>query len=88
MSASRRIACGPLTQIEDGVDAVRVSRAHRIDHVDGVGVVNLFGAKAASLVDVAANRCDHVRAPGARHLDRVAADTAGRAHHNEALARA
>ena len=74
-------------EIEDRVNAVRVSRAQRVNHVDGFGVVDFFGAEAASFVGVAANRRDDVRAAGARHLHRVAADPAGRAHHNEALAR-
>ena len=60
--------------------------AQCINYVDGVGVVNLFGTESVSLVDVAANRRNHMHAARARHLDRVAADPAGRAHHNQTLA--
>ena len=74
-------------EIEDCVDTVRVRRAHRVDYLDGLGVVDFFGAEAASFVGIAANGRDDVRAVGARHLHRVAADRAGRAHDNEALAR-
>jgi hypothetical protein len=73
-------------EIKDRIDAVWVRRAQRIDHLDGSGVIDLFGTEAASLVDVAANGRNDVCASGARHLHRVAADAAGRAHHNEALA--
>jgi hypothetical protein len=62
-----------------------VRRAQRVNYVDGFGVVDFFGTEAASFVDVAANRGDDVRAAGAGHLHRVAADPAGGTHHNEAL---
>lgn len=58
--------------------------------IDGNGLLSPAKhnqVEAASFVDVAANGRDDVRAAGARHLRRVAAGSAGRAHHNEALAR-
>jgi hypothetical protein len=50
-------------------------------------IPNPMNNAKASFVGVAANRRDNVRAAGARHLHRIAADPAGRAHHNEALGR-
>ena len=44
ISASRRIASDPLTR-SMRIDAVRVRRAQRIDHLDGVGVVDFFGPR-------------------------------------------
>ena len=73
-------------EIEDSLDAVRVRPVQRIDNVDGFGVVDFFSTKAASFVGVASNRRDDVRAAVARHLHRIAADPAGGAHHNQALA--
>ena len=60
-------------QIKDGIGAVVVSGAQRIDRVHGLAVVHLLGAQAASLPGVAADGRDHVRAARARHLHRVAA---------------
>ena len=74
-------------QIQDRVDAAGVSRAQRAGHVDGLAVVDFRGAEATSLVGVAADGRDDVRTAGQRHLHRVAADPAGRAHHHQALAR-
>jgi hypothetical protein len=74
-------------EIEDCVDAVRVSRSQRVGHLDGFGVVHLFGAEAACLVGVTADGRDDVHAAGARDLHRIAADPTGRARHNEDLAR-
>jgi hypothetical protein len=64
-----------------------VRSAQRVDHVDGLGVVNLFCANATSFANISANCGDNVRAPVPRHLHRMAADPAGCAHHNDALAR-
>ncbi len=65
ISASRRIASDPLTR-SMRIDAVRVRRAQRIDHLDGVGVVDFFGTEVARFVDVAANGRDNVRATRVR----------------------
>ena len=55
-------------EIEDRVDTIRVRRAQCADYVDAFGVVNFFGTEAASLVGVAENGCDDMRAAGPRHL--------------------
>jgi hypothetical protein len=74
-------------EIEDRVHAVGVSGVQRAYYVHGFGVVNFFGTEAASFAGVAANGGEDVRAAGARHLHRVAADAARRAHYDDALAR-
>src|ERR1700691_3881945 len=72
-------------QIEDAVDPARVSRVDRVDDVDSRGVVDLLSAETAAPIGVAADRRDDMRAAGARHLHRIAANPAGRAHDHQQL---
>jgi hypothetical protein len=51
-------------EIEDHVDTIRMSRAQCADHLYGFGVVDFFGAEAASFIGVAPNRLrSHARRP-------------------------
>jgi len=74
-------------EVENGIDPIRMRRAQRVDHLAGFGIVDFFGTETASLVGVAANGRDDMRAAGVRHLHRVAADSAGRANYDQTLAR-
>src|SRR6202034_3754588 len=75
-----------IDQVEDGIDTVGVIGVKRIDYVNGLAVVHLFGSKTTRLVGVASHGRDDMCPAGMAHLPRVAAAPAGRAHHDDVLA--